>query len=194
MVTSSDPTHFLLTTDPTVPGNVSVTVQLTQNNPYVPPVYVQGQNFAGSTTINGTITASAPNYASGIGIPVLYPTGIGFVSLPLSASASSSAIRLGPTVVILNPATLAYYNLPTNGLNPQAAPLLVSISSSNSSVGTIVNAPAIIPVGQTTPTNNNFPSFQPAGDGSTSISITQPAGYFSPTGYYTDQLPANITN
>jgi hypothetical protein len=190
-VTSSDPTHFLLTTDPTVPGSASIAIQLGQNDPNIPSVYVQGQNFSGSAIINGTITASAPNYASGIGMPGLYPTGIGFVDTAISTSATSGAIRLHPTVLILNPATLAYIE-PATALNPQAGPLLINISSSNPSLGTIVNTPATIPVGLATSTNS--PSFQPVADGTVNISITQPAGYSSPTASFTDDLIATITN
>lgn len=192
-VTSSDPTHFLLTTDPTVAGTASVTVQLTQNDPYVPPVYVQAQNFSGSAAITGTITATAANYTAGVGTPAVYPTGLGFMEVPITGSASSVAVRLAPTLFILNPATLAYM-YPANYVSPQAGPITFNITSSNVAVGTILNSPATIPVGYGGVPLSNYPAFQPVGDGTATITIQQPAGYVSPTGYYTDQLTATITN
>ncbi len=48
-LTSSDPTHFLLTADPTKVGSASITLPLTPGSVSVPTFYIEGQNFSGTT-------------------------------------------------------------------------------------------------------------------------------------------------
>ena len=190
-ITSSDPTHFLLSTSTTAVGSASVTVNLTAGSTTVPTVYEQGQNYSGSTAITSTITASAPGYATGMGSPVLYPTGIGFLTTSLSTSSTSSATSLNPYILTLNPASLTYY---TYGypLGPQAGPISFAVGSSNTGVGTITGSPTTIPVGSYLPTTN--PKFQPLTDGASTITITEPTGFYTPTGTYTNQETATVTN
>ena len=65
-IASSDPTHFLLTTDQTKVGTASITVQLTTSNNSVPAFYIEGQNHTGTTAITATPTASATGYTTGL--------------------------------------------------------------------------------------------------------------------------------
>ena len=109
-VTSSDPAHFLLSTSASVAGSASVNVQLTANDPYVPVVYIQGQNFSGSTAITATVTASAPLYNDGTATQALYPTGIGVPSYSaINTSSTSAPTQIRPQLMILSPGSLSYY-------------------------------------------------------------------------------------
>ena len=47
-ITTTDPTHFLLTTDPTKVGTASITVQLTAGSAAIPAFYIEGKGFTGS--------------------------------------------------------------------------------------------------------------------------------------------------
>jgi hypothetical protein len=192
-VTSSDPTHFLLTTDPTVLGSASINVLLTQNDPYIPAIYLQGQNFSGTSAIRATITASAPSYSTNTGSPALYPTGIALLNTAITATANSFSYVLNPTVVALDPATLGYYNT-IYKMNPQIGPISVTVTSSNPSVGGISNAQVTIPAGQGAPSPGTYPAFTPLSPGSTTITVSEPPGFQTPAGYYSNQVSATVTN
>lgn len=176
-ITSSDPTHFLVTADPTKVGTASITLQLTSGSTTVPAFYVEGQNYSGSGTITTTLTASAAGYTNGTVAVSLYPTGLSYLTSSLNTTATSSPTTLTVYLVLLNPGTLTYY---TYGppLGPQAAPVPVSVSSTNTAAGTITGSPASIQVGIY---YTQAISFQPVAPGTTYLNLATPAGYFTPT-------------
>jgi hypothetical protein len=140
-ITSSDPTHFLLSTSPTTVGAASITLQLTAGNSSVPAFYLEGQNFSGAGAITGTLTASAAGYSDGIVTVSLFPTGLTFFSSTLNTTTSSAPSILTVFLITLNPGTLTNYTSGDN-LGPQApGPVPVSITSTNTSVGTITGTP-----------------------------------------------------
>src|SRR5260370_11496421 len=78
-LTSSDPTHFLLTADQTKVGSASITLPLTPGSVSVPTFYIVGQNFSDTTAITATLTATSSGYTNGTATLTLYPTGLAFV-------------------------------------------------------------------------------------------------------------------
>ena len=71
--------------------------------------------------------------------------------------------------------TLYTYGVP---LGPQASPVPVSVTSTNTNVGTITGSPASIAVGAYT---TSTISFQPATAGSTNLNLAIPTGYNTPS-------------
>src|SRR5579883_122422 len=193
-LTSSDPTHFLLTADPTKVGTASITMPLTANSFAVPAFYIEGQNYTGTTAITATLTASAPGYANGTATLNLYPTGLSFLSTStLNTTTFSPASNVTAYLVVLSPGALNYY---TYGypLGPQASAIPVTVSSSNTNVGTISYASGTstsIAVGfYATP--NLGVVFNPVTAGTTNLNLTIPAGYSAPTNQPT-QIVATVS-
>jgi hypothetical protein len=173
-ITSSDPTHFLLSTSPTAVGSASVTVQLTGGSASVPPIYIQGQNYSGATAI---VTASAPGYSNVTGTVSLYPSGLYIATGSFSTTTTSSPTNVAVYLATLNPGSLTLYTY--NTLSPQAAPLSFSVASGTTAVGTISGSPASIPVGSYY--NNSSILFQPLTAGPSTLTLTEPAGYSTPS-------------
>ncbi|HKS76042.1 MAG TPA: hypothetical protein VJQ82_22710, partial [Terriglobales bacterium] len=191
-LTSSDPTHFLLTIDPAKVGTTSVTVNLTPGSFSVPTVYVEGQNFTGTTAITATLTATSSGYANGTNTLALYPTGLSYWpgngGGTLNTTTFSGPSVLTAYLVLLTPGTLTAY---TYGypLGPQAAAVPVSITSSSTSVGTITGGPATIAVGTY---YTQALSFVPATAGTTNLNLATPSGYFTPANVPV-QIVATVT-
>src|SRR4029077_6097296 len=129
-------------------GSATITLQLTGGSGSVPAFYIEGQNFSGAGAITATLTASAAGYSDGSATLSLYPTGLAFL---FSGGTLNTTTTAGPTpltayLVFLSPGTL---NLYTYGysLGPQAPGALVSVTSTNTSVGTVTGSPASIGVG-----------------------------------------------
>jgi hypothetical protein len=176
-ITSSDPTHFLVTADPTKVGAASITLALTSGSTSVPAFYVEGQNYSGTGTITATLTASAAGYSDGTVTVSLYPTGLSYLTSSLNTTATSGPTTLTVYLLVLNPGTLTYYTYgPT--LGPQAAAVPVSVASTNTAVGTITGSPASIPAGSY---YTQATSFQPVASGTTYLNLAIPAGYFTPS-------------
>jgi hypothetical protein len=187
-ITSSDPTHFLLSTSPTTVGAASITLQLTAGNSSVPAFYLEGQNFSGTTAITATLTASANGYTTSTATVSLYPTGLTYFSSTLSTTTFSSPSVLTVYLITLNPGTLTNYTSGDN-LGPQApGPVPVSITSTNTSVGTITGTPPSIGVGTSL---TQALSFVPGSAGTTNLNLATPAGYFTPSNQST-QIVATV--
>jgi Putative Ig domain/Galactose oxidase, central domain/Kelch motif len=191
--TSSDPTHFLLTGDPTKVGAASITLPLTAGSTSVPAYYIEGQNFSGSTAITATLTASAVGYADGTTPLTLYPTGLTYWpgnSGTLATTTFAAPSTLTPYLALLTPGTLNAYNYGYN-LGPQASGSVpVAITSSSTSVGTLTGSPSSIGVGTYF---TQAISFVPAAVGTTNLTITEPTGYFTPTNVAV-QLVTTVTS
>jgi hypothetical protein len=189
-LTSSDPTHFLLSTSPTTVGSASVTLQLTAGSSSVPAFYVEGQNYSGATAITASLTASASGYGNGTATVNLYPTGLTYFTGTLNTTTFSSPSTLAVYLLVLTPGTLTYY---TNGdpLGPQApSPVPVAVTSTNTTVGTITGSPAAISAGSNYYTQAI--SFVPAAAGTTNLNLATPTGYFTPSNQSV-QIAATVT-
>ena len=176
-ITSSDPTHFLLSTSPTAIGTASVTVSLTEGSTSVPTVYIQGQNYTGTAAINATITASATGYSNGAGTASLYPTGLYIATGSFSTTTFSTPTNVAVYLAVLNPGTLTLYTY--GDLGPQASALSFSVVSGTTTVGTISGSPASIPLQSYY--NNSSIQFQPLTAGTSTLTLTEPAGYSTPS-------------
>jgi hypothetical protein len=178
-ITSSDPTHFLLSTSPTAVGTASITLQLTGGSLSVPQFYIEGQNFSGTTAITATLTASAPSYTTGTTTASLYPSGMTYLGNgTLSTTTFSAPTTLIPFLVVLNPGTLTFYTYGYN-LGPQAPGAVpVAITSSNTSVGNVTGSPVSIGVGAYF---TQAIVFHPATAGTTNLNLATPTGYFTPS-------------
>jgi hypothetical protein len=176
-ITSSDPTHFLLSTSPTAVGTTSVTVQLTGGSGSVPQIYIEGQNYSGATAITAIVTASAAGYSNGTATASLYPTGLYIGTDSFSTTTTSSPTVMTIYLAVLNPGSLTLYTY--YDLGPQAAPISFSIASGTTAVGTISGSPGSIPVAAYY--NNTNILFQPLTAGSSILTLTEPAGYSTPS-------------
>jgi hypothetical protein len=178
-LTSGDPTHFLLSTSPTVLGTASITLQLTGGSFNVPTFYVQGQNYTGTTAITATLTASAPGYANGTATITLFPSGLTYLfSSTLNTTTFSAPTTLTAYLAILSPGSLTLY---TYGylLGPQApAAVPVAVTSTNTGVGTVTGSPSSIGVGTYYTQGINF---QPVGAGTTNLNLATPTSYSTPS-------------
>jgi hypothetical protein len=84
----------------------------------------------------------------------------------------------------LNPGTLTYYT--TSTLNPGLGGVSVAVTSSNTATGTISTSPLVF-MDDSTQLNT---SFVPVATGTTNITITQPAGFSTPSQYVV--IPATV--
>ncbi len=179
-LTSSDPTHFLLTGDPTKVGSASITLPLTAGSTATPVYYVEGQNFSGATAITSTLTVSAAGYADGTTALTLYPTGLTYwpsSSGTLATTTFAAPSTLTAYLVLLTPGSLNGYNYGYN-LGPQApGSVSVAITSSNTPAGTVTGSPATIAVGTY---YTQAIQFVPGSVGTTNLNLAEPAGYFTP--------------
>ncbi len=187
-ITSPDPTHFLLSTSTTALGTASVTVPLTKGSTSVPSVYIQGQNYSGTTAITATITATASGYSNGTGTASLYPTGLYLATGSFSTTTFSSTTNVAVYLALLNPGTLTLYTY--QNLGPQASPISFSVASGTTATGTISGSPATIPVQSYY--NNSSILFQPVAAGTSTLTLTEPAGYSTPSNEPL-QLTATVT-
>jgi len=186
-VTSSDPTHFLLSTSPTVLGTTSVTVTLTGGSANVPLVYLQGLNYSGNTAITTSIDASAPGFTSGSGTVSLYPSGLAFGTASFSTTTSSSPTTLSVDLLMLNPGSLTTNSF--GNLGPQAVSPAFTVTSGTPATGTIAGNPSNFTV-NAGPGNTSTLTFVPVAAGTSTLTLNQPAGYFVTT---TTSWPSQIT-
>jgi hypothetical protein len=77
-----------------------------------------------------------------------------------------------------------------DSLGPQASAISFSVASGTTATGTIRGSPAQIPVQAYY--NNSSILFQPVGAGTSTLTLTEPAGYFTPSNEPT-QITATVT-
>jgi len=170
----------LLSTDPSVVGGPSVSVPVAANgSSSSTPVYVQA--LAGSGTV--TLTASSPGYNSQTSTVTLAPSGFVVFSqcvgcTNFSTTTFSAATNLaGIYAAYLNPMTLNYQG--AQPLRPGAGPVTVNLTDGNPNTGTI----SLSSVTFGTDQQSQPFSFQPVNAGTTTISITAPGGYSTPSNF-----------
>jgi hypothetical protein len=177
-VTSSDPSKVLLATSATAAGQGSIIVTVPQSNGLngwrFPTFYVQGVQSSGGATL----TASAPNWVSGTIAVSLSSSGFVLASTNGIGQDFGTSPSSGNTLNImpyqLDPAT----NVPLH--NQALAGGLtesVYVTSSNTGVGTILGSPVSISGGSSS--GNAY--FHPVGGGVTTLTITEPGGFVTPS-------------
>ncbi|WNG56389.1 hypothetical protein F0U59_17670 [Archangium gephyra] len=186
-ITVADPTKALLSTSPTAVGTGSLTFTVFAGSTNIPDFYVQA--LAGSGTVQ--YTATAPGYNSKTATLTFVPSG---VVLRMCANCSDSSFStttfttntsLSAVLAKLNPTTLSYDGY--QELRPGAAPVVVDVTSSSTHVGTITASPLTIGTNQFTAST----AFDPLNAGSTTLTISTPTGFSTPSNYR--QMPVTVT-
>ena len=165
LITSNDTSKLLLATAPGVLGSSCISVQVKAGLNHTPDYYVIATASSGAPTY----TVNAPGFGQANGTVTVTPSGIA-VSGPSGFGVGISTTSLSsPTNVTVYAAQLdASNNFVTTQL--AVSPISVTVSSSQTSVGTITVSPVTIPAGADRTTT----SFQPASNGTTVISVSQP--------------------
>jgi hypothetical protein len=180
-VTSNNPAIATLTRTAALEGAATATFTSVSGT-VVGTFFVQGRSI-GTTTL----TVQAPGYNDATVNVTVQPSGFSFASgtgnfsTPASAAnrtLSIQAFRLDPTFLTVLQAQAL------RGGHPMVS---VDVTSSNTTVGTIVNSPAEFDGGESS-TNVQF---DPAAAGTTTITVVQPAGFTTPSNL--QQITATVT-
>ena len=174
-IASDDPTKVLLSISPTgdaaagaAGGSASIGLPMSQNATLSAPFYVQGLVSSGSTTLAITM----PGYAKLISTVTLTPSGF----------------TIGPatfTTQTFADSTLTVYSFRLNAnlstaqnqaLRPGAAPVDVTVTSSDTSVGTVAS-PATFTANATQVDVN----FHGVNGGASTVSVSHPSGFSTPS-------------
>jgi len=179
---SSSSAAVLLATTPAGPFSQSITLPLSQGSFSVPGFSMQGLAASGSAQL----TAQAPGYTDATATIALTPSAIEWLSGDFNTTTFTPNTTLTLAAYQLNPATLtaqASQNLRT-GL-----PVSVTVTSSNTAVGTIVSSPVII----SADTNTTTVSFHPVAAGTANLLIATPAGFTTPNGPESNSISATVS-
>ena len=191
-ISTNDTTHFLLSLTAGGIGSASVSPTVGAGGS-IPTIYLEGQNYSGTTAItaNLTVTDSLGAYTSGSGTLSLYPSGFALSTNSFSTTTLASPTTLTVGFNMLTPGTLTFAG--QGFLGPQASPVTYSVGSGTTSVGTIAGNPATWPQGYGNYYSQTI-SFHPAGAGSSVLTLNQPSGYYnSATPSWPVQITATVT-
>jgi hypothetical protein len=174
-LTSSDPSKLLIAGHATDAGAASLVVPVSQGTTQLTGIYVQALVSSGTANI----VATATGYTSGTatftlapsGVVLIGPNGIGSLSASISqgltASMTVSAAQLDSSL-----------NFVQMGQLRGSQSISVTVSSSNTSVGTISGSPVTLNGGDTT----GAVTFHAALSGSTTVTAAPPSGFSTPAG------------
>lgn len=181
--TSDDPARLLFSLDRLAAGSGSVTVPVNAGSEYpAQPVYYQALAATGTSTYSVT----APGYKKSTGTVNLTPSGLafsepsyaGYLRSTFATTLQEGERQLGVRPIRLAAGTLNFAeNLELRG----GLVLPVELKSSDPSVGTV---PATVNLDLSTVANNahRFP-FTPLAGGTTTLTVTPPAGWSVPSQY-----------
>ena len=171
-VVSNGPAIAALSTDGTVVGGTTLTFTNVTSAGYLAAIYVQGQPPVagqGQNSIATTLTASAAGYTNAVATATIYPSGFAtYDGNSFTSYLSDGAQNVYVYPWILNPGSLTLYQNST--LSPENAPESVTVTSSDTSVGTISNAPLTFVSNDT----QEYFTFTPVADGTTTLTIGNP--------------------
>lgn len=169
-VTSSNPSVAVVSTSASTTGattasftGVSTTAQKT--------VYIQGLT-QGTTTL----TISAPGFNSATCTVTVDPSGFIVQTSSFTTTPSSPNTTISIYPAILTPGSLTY--IAAAELNPSVGTVDVSITSSNTTVGTITSSPVVFTGGSSVQTT----AFRPLTNGTTNLILgIAPTGFSTPS-------------
>ncbi len=184
-VTSNNPAIATITKTSTAAGDGTLIfedVPATLPGTSIGTIFLQGRSL-GTTTL----TVQAPGYNDATINVTVQPSGFAFSPGTTNFSTTPFSANTTLTVVSgqLDPATLNY--LQTQALRGGHPTVNVSVTSSLSTVGTILNSPAIF---DPTDASANV-QFDPVGGGATTVSLVPPAGFTPPSNL--QQITATVT-
>ncbi len=176
-LTSNDPSKLLLATDPSAPGAVVITRTIRAGGSITTPFYVYGLGNSGTATFGasgGGFTATGTVTLAKSGFVLAGPFGLGSDFL---ATAGGAPLDVMVQTALLD-ASGNYVDTQSlaGGLTAQ-----VTVTSSNTSVGSISGSPAVI----TGANNSANVQFQAATSGTTALTAVTPAGYTTPAQFAT---------
>jgi hypothetical protein len=180
-LTSHSPS-LLIANSPSGPFSQSITLQLLQGSTSVPTFSMQSLSGTGT----GLLTASASGYNDGLDTVNLTPSGIEWFSGPFNTTTFSPDTNLTLIAAQLNPSTLvvqAFQNV-RSGFS-----LSVTVTSSDTTIGTIVTSPIAFAPDANTATLK----FHPVAAGPVNLVITTPAGFTAPTGTNATSIAVNVS-
>jgi hypothetical protein len=164
-VTSNNGAIATITKDGTVVGGTSLTFTNVTTTT-VGTIVVQGRGLG-----NTTVVVTAPGYTNGVSNVTVDPSGfiLNMGNITTTAGAVNTTLRVD--AARLTPGTLTYV---TSQALRGGMTVNVPVSSSNTAAGTIVGSPAVFNPGDVVSFGT---AFDPAAQGSTTISVTTPAGF-----------------
>jgi hypothetical protein len=168
----------LLSTDPNASGSSQLILNVPAGTTALPAFYLQGVRVG-----SGQLQASAAGYnfstGNSNGAVAITPSGFvlagpnGVVGQGFSTTALSAPTQLTLTVMRLD----SQYNPVQTGQIAAGVTVSLSVASGTPSVGTIVNNPATFNSGDS---SNTTLLFQPAAQGTSTLTVLQPTGFNSP--------------
>jgi uncharacterized repeat protein (TIGR01451 family) len=168
-IRSLDPSKMLLATSATAAGTTSITRTVNAGSSFIPTFFVQA--LVGSETAQ--IEATADGYVTDTSTVTFQPSGFVLNASNFSTNTRAANTSIRVDAALLNPLNLRWVT--TQDLRPGLT-VNVSIANSNPAVGAIVGSPAIFAGGDSF---KNI-SFDPDTVGSTTISVSTPAGFSTP--------------
>jgi hypothetical protein len=175
-ISSHDTSKLRFATSPGAVGTGSITLNLEPGRTGSAPFYIQGLESTGS--VQYTVTASG--YGAAVGTVTLARSGF-VISGPVALGADffttlgaeNSDLTIQSARLDAN-GNFAAQQAVRGGLSPT-----VNVSSSNPSVGRITTSPVTIAAG----TGFVVTQFDPASQGTTTLSVSTPAGFSTPSQY-----------
>ncbi len=182
-LTSDDPARLLFSLDRLAAGSSSVTVTVNAGSEYsAQPVYFQALAAAGTSTYSVT----APGYKKTTGTVNLTPSGLAFTEpsyIGYIRSTFATTLQAGEQQLGVRPIRLAAGTLNFGDYQELRGGLVlpVELTSSDPSVGTV---PATLNLDLSTAAGSvhRF-SFTPLAGGTTTLTVTPPAGWSVPSQY-----------
>jgi hypothetical protein len=166
-----DPSVALISTDPTTVGSVSITFPLVTGT-FTPLIYVQGLTLGQGTELRIT----APGYDQWITTVQVVEAGF-YIESP--SGDFSTTVDAGNSIVRVTPAALDTLQQVDEAQQVRGSlSFSVDVASSDPAVGVITVSPLVF-TGIDDYLNT---AFDPIAVGTTTISITQPAGFTPPVG------------
>jgi hypothetical protein len=139
---------------------------------FVGYLYVQGKSIGGTT-----FTIQAPGYTDGTSNITIVPSGFIIANGNFSTTISSGETTLNIYPAALNPSDLSLLNYQTT--QGCFGWVNVPLVRSNPSIGAISTSPVVFGANQT----GGFSSFQPLAEGWTTVELTTPQGFSTPSEY-----------
>jgi hypothetical protein len=174
-LTSSDPSKLLIAGHATDAGAPSLVVPVSQGTTQLTGIYVQALVSSGTANI----VATATGYTSGTATFTLAPSGVVLIG-PNGIGALSASISQGLTASMT--VSAAQLDSSLNFVQAQQVQggqsISVTVSSSNTSVGTITGSPVTLNGGDT----NGTVTFHAVLSGSTTVTAAPPSGFSTPAG------------
>ena len=178
-LTSSAPSVAVVSTSPTTQGGTTTMISGITNTS-ASTYYIQGVGVG-----TATITISAPGYSNSTISVTVDPSGFVIYSpgnFSTTTLSSDTSITIAPAILSSAGAVLGYASV-----TPAGASTSVSVSSSNTAVGTIGSSPLVYGA------NDYLKSvtFHAVSSGTSNVSLTTPTGFSTPTSG--QQITATVT-